>query len=83
VRTASIQSGDLVLVTKRGDRFIAIVNDKTREGLKIQPLERRVTYRTARPIEVLGHWARRGRTPHLGTPPAGTDTAATQLQDAA
>ena len=83
MRTASIQSGDLVLVTKRGDRFVAIVNDKTREGLQIQPLERRVTYRTARPTEVLGHWARRGRTPHLGTPPTGSDTVEMPQQDAA
>lgn len=82
MRTASIQSGDLVLVTKRGDRFVAVVNDKTREGLKIQPLERRVTYRTARPIEVLGHWSRRGRSPHLGTPPTSAEPTETPLQHA-
>lgn len=70
VRTTSIQSGDVVLVDKRGDRFLAIVNAKTPHGLQIAPVERRVTYRTARPTEVHGHWARRARTPHLGTPVA-------------
>jgi hypothetical protein len=30
-------------------------------GLSIQPLDRRVSYRSCRPREVVAHWAKRGR----------------------
>jgi len=83
VRTTPIQSGDIVLVDKRGDRFLAIVNAKTPDGLQIAPVARRVTYRAARPTEVHGHWARRANTPHLGTPVAAEAAAEVRVRTVA
>lgn len=64
----SIKPGDIVDVDKRGRRFLAFVIAKTQPGggrvgeLTIRPVDRRISYRTARGTEIVGHWARRGRT---------------------
>ena len=58
VRTRAIHPGDLVLVDRRGRLFYAKVAGLEQAGvLAIEPLERRVTYRTAKAREVVDHWA--------------------------
>jgi hypothetical protein len=61
VRLEGIQIGDIVEVDRLGRRFHALVNGNAPGGLSIQPLDRRITYRTCRARDVVGHWAKRGR----------------------
>jgi hypothetical protein len=61
VRLEGIQSGDIVEVDRLGRRFHALVNGTAPAGLGIQPLDRRITYRSCRAHEVVAHWAKRGR----------------------
>jgi len=56
-----IQVGDIVEVDRLGRRFHAFVSGNAAGALSIQPLDRRVTYRSCRAHEVVGHWAKRGR----------------------
>jgi len=68
VTLTSIKPGDIVDVDKRGRRFLAFVIDKKQPGggrvgeLTIRPVDRGISYRAARSGEIVGHWARRGRT---------------------
>jgi hypothetical protein len=53
-----IAPGDLVLVSGRGGLFYAKVAGLERAGvLAVEPLDRRVTYRTARAREIVDHWS--------------------------
>jgi hypothetical protein len=61
MRLEGIQAGDIVEVDRLGRRFHALVIGTTPGGLSIQPLDRRITYRSCRPRDVLTHWAKRGR----------------------
>ncbi len=61
MRLEGIVSGDIVEVDRLGRRFHAVVAGSTPGGLSIQPLDRKVTYRSCRARDVLGHWSRRGR----------------------
>lgn len=61
MRLEGIDSGDIVEVDRLGRRFHALVTGNAMGGLAIQPLDRKVTYRSCRAREVVGHWARRGR----------------------
>lgn len=61
MRLEGIQAGDIVEVDRLGRRFHALVGGSVDGGLSIQPLDRRVSYRTCRPHEVRAHWAKRGR----------------------
>jgi hypothetical protein len=61
MRLEGIQTGDIVEVDRLGRRFHALVSSSSSGGLSIQPLDRRVTYRTCRAHEVVAHWAKRGR----------------------
>ncbi|MGC9221814.1 MAG: hypothetical protein ACP5H2_10770 [Solirubrobacteraceae bacterium] len=61
MRLEGIGAGDIVEVDRMGRRFHALVLAGTAEGLSIQPLDRRVTYRFCRAREVVAHWAKRGR----------------------
>jgi hypothetical protein len=61
VRLEGIQAGDIVEVDRLGRRFHALVSGNAADGLGIQPLDRRVTYRSCRAHEVVAHWAKRGR----------------------
>jgi hypothetical protein len=61
VRLEGIQLGDIVEVDRLGRRFHALVTGNTADGLSIQPLDRRITYRRCRARDVVGHWAKRGR----------------------
>lgn len=56
-----IEAGDIVEVDRLGRRFHALVSGNAPGGLAIQPLDRKVTYRSCRAREVVGHWSRRGR----------------------
>lgn len=68
MRLEGIQSGDIVEVDRLGRRYHAIVTGTAPGGLSVQPLDRRVTYRTCRSYDVIGHWAKRGR-PRVSTEP--------------
>jgi hypothetical protein len=61
VRLDGIQAGDIVEVDRLGRRFHALVSGSPAGGLGIQPLDRRITYRSCRAHEVVAHWAKRGR----------------------
>lgn len=61
MRLEGINSGDVVEVDRLGRRFHAIVIGNAGGGLALQPLDRRITYRSCRAREVVGHWSRRGR----------------------
>ncbi|OAI39153.1 hypothetical protein AYO39_03125 [Actinobacteria bacterium SCGC AG-212-D09] len=68
MRLEGIHVGDIVEVDRLGRRFHALVVSDTPGGLSIQPLDRRVTYRSCRAREVVRHWAKRGR-PRTTTEP--------------
>jgi hypothetical protein len=61
MRLEGIQPGDIVEVDRLGRRFHALVSAGAAGGLSIQPLDRRITYRSCRSHEVLAHWSKRGR----------------------
>lgn len=61
MRLEGIRAGDIVEVDRLGRRFHALVGESAEGRLSIEPLDRRVTYRTCRPHEVRAHWAKRGR----------------------
>jgi hypothetical protein len=61
MRLEGIENGDIVEIDRMGRRFHALVSGAAPGGLSIQPLDRRVTYRSCRAREVVAHWARRGR----------------------
>lgn len=61
MRLEGISSGDIVEVDRLGRRFHAIVTGSAPGGLALQPLDRKVSYRSCRAREVVGHWAKRGR----------------------
>jgi hypothetical protein len=68
MRLEGIQVGDIVEIDRLGRRFHALVTASAPGGLTIQPLDRRVTYRSARAHDVLGHWAKRGRPRQTSEP---------------
>ena len=61
VRLEGIETGDIVEVDRLGRRFHALVTGSALGGLGIQPLDRRITYRSCRAHEVVSHWSKRGR----------------------
>lgn len=65
MRLEGIEAGDIVEVDRLGRRFHALVTGAGGAGggggLAIQPLDRKVTYRSCRAREVVGHWSKRGR----------------------
>jgi hypothetical protein len=62
MRLEGIKAGHIVEVDRRGRRFHAIVTGSGPGGLELQPIDRRVNYYSCRSREVIGHWAKRGRT---------------------
>lgn len=68
MRLEGIQAGDIVEVDRLGRRFHALVIGSASGGLTIQPFDRRISYRSCRARDVLGHWAKRGR-PRVTTEP--------------
>jgi hypothetical protein len=67
VRRAPIETGDIVEVDKKGRRFMALVLGVESSGdLRIEPVCRGVSWRTATSRELVRHWkkaARRRRQP--------------------
>ena len=61
MRLAGIHTGDIVEVDRLGRRFHALVTGAAPRGLTVQPLDKRITYRSCRAHEVLTHWSKRGR----------------------
>lgn len=62
MRLEGINAGDIVEVDRLGRRFHALVSvTGAAGGLSIQPLDRRITYRSCRAHEVVAHWSKRGR----------------------
>ena len=61
MRLEGIQIGDIVEVDRLGRRFHALVTGNVSGGLSVQPLDRRISYRSCRARDVVGHWAKRGR----------------------
>lgn len=61
MRLEGIQVGDIVEVDRLGRRFHALVNGNSSGGLSIQPLDRRISYRSCKAHDVVAHWAKRGR----------------------
>lgn len=56
MRTTSINPGDIVHSEIRGQGFYAKVTDKTDDGLAVEPLDRRVTFRTVTARQIVGHY---------------------------
>jgi hypothetical protein len=61
MRLEGIQVGDIVEVDRLGRRFHALVTASAPGGLSVQPLDRRISYRSCRAQDVVAHWAKRGR----------------------
>ncbi len=61
MRTASIRTGDIVRLNKRGYEFEAYVTTKNGGEFTIEPIRRGISYRTACAREITAHWARRAR----------------------
>jgi hypothetical protein len=60
MRLEGIQIGDIVEVDRLGRRFHALVTGIGSGGLAIQPLDRRISYRSCRAHDVISHWPKRG-----------------------
>ena len=51
-----VNPGDIVLADRKGRRFYAVVTERRERELEVEPIDRRVTYRTVKAREVLGIW---------------------------
>ena len=78
-----VNPGDIVLADQKGRRFYAVVTERRERELEVEPLDRRVTYRTVKAREVVGIWrksrARDGRGSNGAVKP---DAAIGSLEDA-
>ncbi len=65
MKLASIGPGDVVLVSKGGRRFYAKVVGVSKGVVRVEPIERGISYRHASARELVDHWrhARRRRQP--------------------
>ena len=63
MKLATIDKGDLVLISKGGRRFHARVLEVARGTVRFEPIERGISYRHASARELVDHWrhARRRR----------------------
>ncbi len=62
MRTRGIDPGDMVLVNKRGRIFHARVRKVEEDGrLRVEPVERNISYRECTAREVVDHWRHAGR----------------------
>lgn len=68
MRLTGVRAGDIVQVDRLGRVFHAIVTGTAPGGLQLSPLDRRITYRTCRSRDVIGHWIRQGRPPQSSEP---------------
>ena len=56
-----IKAGDIVRVQIRGRVFLAYAGAKDKGRLKLEPIDRGITYFEAKATEVIAHWGKRGR----------------------
>src|SRR5947208_2326092 len=68
MRLEGIQIGDIVEVDRLGRRFHGLVTGNANGGLSVQPLDRRISYRTCRTHDVVAYWAKRGRPRQTNEP---------------
>jgi hypothetical protein len=68
MRLEGIQVGDIVEVDRLIRRFHALVTGNANGGLSVQPLDRRISYRTCRAHDVVAHWAKRGHPRQTNEP---------------
>jgi hypothetical protein len=61
MRLEGIQVGDIVEVDRLGRRFHGLVTGNAQGGLSVQPLDRRISYRSCRANEVIAHWSKKAR----------------------
>ena len=73
MRLRGIDPGDLVLVNKRGRLFHARVRVVEEERLRLEPIERNVSYRECTAREVADHWRHAGRPRETKPPPEQLD----------
>ena len=57
----AVQVGDMVLGDRKGRRFYAIVTERGQRELRVEPIDRRVTYHLVKAREVLEIWHKRRR----------------------
>lgn len=57
----AVQSGDIVLADRKGRRFYAVVTGKGQRELKVEPIDRRVSYYSVKAREVVEIWHKRRR----------------------
>jgi hypothetical protein len=57
----AVQAGDIVLADRKGRRFYAIVTGREQRELRVEPIDRRVTYHTVKAREVVEIWRKRRR----------------------
>jgi hypothetical protein len=58
-----VNPGDIVLADRKGRRFYAVVTERRERELEVEPIDRRISYRTVKAREVLGIWRKsRART---------------------
>jgi hypothetical protein len=65
----SVQAGDIVLADRKGRRFYAIVTGRAQRELKVEPIDRRVTYHQIKAREVVEIWHKRRRRNGNAQPP--------------
>ena len=56
---AGVQPGDVVLADRKGRRFYAVVTGREQRELRVEPIDRRVTYHQVKAREVLEMWHKR------------------------
>lgn len=66
-----IREGDIVRVDKKGRRFHAVVEAKEGRELKVLPLQKNISYRTATSREVCDHWRKSRRRSEPSTKEGG------------
>jgi hypothetical protein len=60
-RITALQAGGVVLADRKGRRFYAVVTGREQRELRVEPIDRRVTYHQVKAREVLEIWHKRRR----------------------
>lgn len=58
---SGVREGDVVLVDKKGRKFMALVTEKRKGELAIKPFDRSISYFSCTSREVESHWKKMGR----------------------
>lgn len=70
MRTSSIRAGDIVYASKRGRLFHAKVLAVDAAGtLRVEPIERNISYRHLQASEITEHWPRSSSTRRVARQP--------------